>query len=150
MNSTSTYFRAPVIENNVMFFKQSEKNVFTARKATTDLSVLPRYISVGTAINNPTVIRDNFAMQPCTENNVDKNEEKDLEPHFIDVSTYQKPGLNFTNLNGVSGIRPGQSLETRREITSTQFLEAELLRRSDSIDKYKEYLTLRRKPNLFR
>jgi len=144
MNSTNPFIRTPVIETNVMSFKKSEPSL-TMKKQATDLTMIPRYDRVGTGINNPTSTRDNFEMQPCTEIKVETDEEIQI---IDDTSTYQQPGLNFTNLNGVYGIRQGQSLETRRNITSNQFLESELSRRSDSIYKYREYFNSRRKPDL--
>ena len=148
MNSTNTFIRTPVIETNVLSFKKSDPSLtMRIRKPTTDLTMLPRYDRVGTGINNPSAIRDNFEMQPCTE--TESKEEIEEEIQIADTSTYQQPGLNFTNLNGVYGIRQGQSLETRRNITSNQFLESELSRRSDSIYKYREYFNSRRKPDLF-
>jgi hypothetical protein len=144
MNSTNTFIRSSVIETNVLSFKKSEPSFPKMKKHATDLTMIPRYNRVGTGINNPSSATENFEMQPCTEVLLKEEEEKES----VDLSTHQQPGLNFTNLNGVYGIRQGQSLETRRTITSNQFLESELNRRSDSIDKYKEYFNSRRKPDL--
>lgn len=146
MNSTNTFTRNPVIETNVLSFKKSEPYFNTRiRKPTIDLTMIPRYDRVGTGINNPSASRDNFEMKACTE--TDYKEENNND-EIVDTNLYQQPGLNFTNLNGVYGIRQGQTLETRRNITSNQFLESELSRRSDSIYKYKEYFNSRRKPDL--
>jgi hypothetical protein len=147
MNSTNTFIRTPVIETNVLSFKKSEPSLMMRmRKPATDLTMLPRYDRVGTGINNPSATRDNFEMQPCTETETKEDQEEDIQ--IADTNPYQQPGLNFTNLNGVYGIRQGQSLEARRNITSNQFLESELSRRSDSIYKYREYFNNRRKPDL--